>query len=395
MKIVYFLNEFPTLSQSFILNEVVGLENRGHNVTVIARNNPGESIQHDELADLEADIYYIDSPSYIDLREISSLKVLSRDFSAILRNNSSIKYKLAQAYYAKRLLDIIERENLEPELLFTHFATEFSYSVEAASSYIGIPWGIEVHAYDIFRQDNVNRARHLLQYPDRIITVSEYNKRYIEEELGIPQPTNVVPVSVHPEKFQPGKYKGVDNRILTVARLVEKKGIKYGIEAVEKLRKDYGDIEYHIVGKGPLRERLEEKVKEKGLQDDVKFLGHISDERLIREYDEASVFLLPCVIAENGDRDAMPMVLKEAMSMKTPCVSTDVSAIPELIQDGETGFIVDSRDADGLAEATTYLLGDSEKRESFGKDSRKRIEKHFSLEENVRELEAIFQKTVQ
>jgi glycosyltransferase involved in cell wall biosynthesis len=395
MKIVYFLNEFPTLSQSFILNEVVGLENRGHNVTVIARNNPGESIQHDELADLEADIYYIDSPSYIDLREISSLKVLSRDFSAILRNNSSIKYKLAQAYYAKRLLDIIERENLEPELLFTHFANEFSYSVEAASSYIGIPWSIEVHAYDIFRQDNVNRARHLLQYPDRIITVSEYNKRYIEEELGIPQPTNVVPVSVHPEKFQPGKYQGVDNRILTVARLVEKKGIKYGIEAVEKLRKDYGDIEYHIVGKGPLRERLEEKVKEKGLQDDVKFLGHISDERLIQEYDEASVFLLPCVIAENGDRDAMPMVLKEAMSMKTPCVSTDVSAVPELIENGETGLIVESRDADGLAKATTDLLEDSEKRESFGKNSRERIEKHFSLNKKIGNLEDIFQKTVQ
>jgi glycosyltransferase involved in cell wall biosynthesis len=395
MDIVYFLNSFPSVSESFVLNEIYGLERKGHNVAVFALNESGEEIEHEECAELDIPVYYAQWPEYRDMLSVVSPKILN---TAVISRNLDYdrpKVRGLQLYYAKNLIDFVDSLDFNPDLIHAHFAVNDRLAVDFASGYLGIPWTVEAHAVDIFKQSNKKPAEKLLQRPDRVITVSRYNEEYLEDELGVKKPIDMVPVCVRPDKFLPEKHEEVEGRILTVARLVEKKGIRYGIEAVEKLQEDHPDIEYHIVGKGDLREELGEMVEQKGLRENVNFLGHVSDKRLIQEYDEASVFLLPCVIAENGDRDAMPMVLKEAMSMKTPCVSTGVSAVPELIQDGETGFIVESRDADGLAEATTWLLEDSEKRESFGKNGRKRIEKHFSLEKNVRELEAIFQRTVQ
>jgi glycosyltransferase involved in cell wall biosynthesis len=160
---------------------------------------------------------------------------------------------------------------------------------------------------------------------------------------------------------------------------------------VNKLIKHGYNVEYHIVGTGEKKERLQQQVKEHGIEDHVEFLGHVSDERLQKELSEAAVFILPCIIAEDGDRDAMPVVLKEAMASETACVSTTVSAIPELITDGHDGLLVPEKEPDGLASAIQELLNNPEKRKALAAHGRETVYNNFDISESVDTLIEIFE----
>jgi glycosyltransferase involved in cell wall biosynthesis len=225
---------------------------------------------------------------------------------------------------------------------------------------------------------------------DHVIVPSEYNRDYLREEIGIENEITVVPATTQVKKFEPSA-PTVENRLLIVARLVEKKGYPYGIEAANTLIEQGYDVEYHIVGTGDRKDRLQQQVKEYGIEDHVKFLGHVSDERLKKELSEASVFVLPCVIAEDGDRDAMPVVLKEAMASETACVSTTVSAIPELITDGHDGLLVPEKEPDELASAIKELLDNPEKRKKIGENGRETVHNKFDISESVDTLTEVFE----
>ena len=150
------------------------------------------------------------------------------------------------------------------------------------------------------------------------------------------------------------------------------------------------NVEYHIIGTGDRKDRLQQQVKEYGIEEHVEFLGHVSDERLKKELSEASVFVLPCVIAEDGDRDAMPVVLKEAMASETACVSTTVSAIPELITDGHDGLLVPEKEPDKLASAIQELLDNPEKKENIAEYGRETVHTKFDISESVDTLTEVF-----
>jgi glycosyltransferase involved in cell wall biosynthesis len=146
------------------------------------------------------------------------------------------------------------------------------------------------------------------------------------------------------------------------------------------------DIEYRIVGKGPLKHDLEILADELGIRSNISFLGHVSDSQLRDEYRRAAVFVLPCVVAEDGDRDVIPVVLKEAMATETPCVSTDVAVIPELITDGKNGCIVPQRNEDELGESIFGLLERPDQRRRMGRSGRQTVQDRFGIQDAVDEL---------
>jgi glycosyltransferase involved in cell wall biosynthesis len=131
--------------------------------------------------------------------------------------------------------------------------------------------------------------------------------------------------------------------------------------------------------------------KEYDIEDHVEFLGNVSDEQLKKELSEASVFVLPCVIAEDGDRDAMPVVLKEAMASETACVSTTVSAIPELITDGYDGLLVPEKEPDELASAIQELLENPERTKNIAENGRETVHDKFDISESVDTLTEVFE----
>ena len=390
--VLYYVGSFPKLSESFILNEINELYNRGHNIAVFAQNDPEENITHKEYKDTDVLVYYADA-SYTNLPKLFSKKPVQM---ALRYAADGFFYHFSPKQVGHNLLlgkqcaEFIDLLDFDIDVVNAHFASSTRIGAMLAARHHGIPCTVTAHAFEIFRSPNVPQIKYICDSMDHVIVPSEYNQDYLREEIGIENEITVVPATTQVEKFEPSA-PTVENRLLTVARLVEKKGYPYGIEAVNTLIEQGHDVEYHIVGTGDRKDRLQQQVKEYSIGDHVEFLGHVSDERLKKELSEASVFVLPCVIAEDGDRDAMPVVLKEAMASETACISTTVSAIPELITNGHDGLLVSEKEPDELASAIQELLDNPEKRKNMAENGRETVHTKFDISESVDTLTEVFE----
>ncbi|WP_283403311.1 glycosyltransferase family 4 protein [Halorubrum sp. DM2] len=393
MRILYTVNEFPKLSESFVINELYELKQRGHDIVVFSFTRPDEEVTHEEISGMDISVYYAKQPSLTSLPELFSKSVLN---PKVLRHAAFFEGPLHHAYYlhfGKQIIEVINKEE-EIDLIHAHFAAPNRLACTYAAVYYEIPCTVTAHAYEIFSPPSLKRLQRVCSRFDHVIVPSEYNKRYLSEEIGVETDMTVVPATTSVDKFEPSD-GCVSGRLLTVARLVEKKGYEYAIDAVTELIDRGYDVEYHIVGTGEREETLRSRVREHGIEDYVKFLGHVSDERLETELHEAELFVLPCVIASDGDRDVAPVALKEAMATQTACVSTSISAIPELITDGHDGILVEPNDSEALVDALSSLLDDQNRRKEIAANGRKTVESKFDISQAVDELVSVFQSCIQ
>jgi len=390
--IVYYVGSFPKLSTSFILNEIHELYNRGHNIAVFAQNAPEENLTHKEYENIDVPTYYVDE-SYTDFQNLLSKKpaqmALSNATDGFFKHFSP-KQAGRNLLLGKQCAQFIESLDFNVDVVHAHFAHPGRIRAMLAARYHDIPCTVTAHAVDIFSSPNAPQIKYICDSMDHVIVPSEYNRNYLRKEIGVENNITVVPATTRVKKFE-ASASTVENRLLTVARLVEKKGYPYGIKAINSLIKQGYDIEYHIIGCGDKKVQLQQQVEECGIKDHVEFLGHVSDERLQKELSEAAAFILPCIIAEDGDRDAMPVVLKEAMASETACVSTTVSAIPELITDGHDGLLVPEKEPDKLASAIQQLLDNPEKREDIAVNGRETVHNKFDISESVDTLTELFE----
>jgi colanic acid/amylovoran biosynthesis glycosyltransferase len=191
--------------------------------------------------------------------------------------------------------------------------------------------------------------------------------------------------------FRPRKPKNdAQIQLLTIARLVEKKGVEYGIQAVAKVVKRFPNIEYKIVGDGPLKGQLEKLIDELRLGERVALLGWREQEEVVQLMREADILLAPSVTSENGDQEGIPVVLMEALAQGLPVVTTYHSGIPELIHDNKSGLLVRERDLDGLVEKIEYLLVHQEIWGELGKEGRRYIEKNHDVDKLSEDLVELY-----
>ena len=389
MNIIYYLGSFPKLSESFVLNEVYELEQNGHNVAVCALNNPDEDIIHEEFNELYIPINYIQKPSFADITELISTKVLD---PRILKNTlyrAPPKHHAANIFRGKKCIEFVDSLDWEPDHFHSHFATLPKFGAQYASDYYQVPFTLTTHAFDLYHEPVGAYTSKLLQRANRIVTISEYNKEHIREKFAPDAPIDIVRAGIRPEKFTPTK-KIELNRILTVSRFVEKKGLSYALEAVSIATEELPELEYHIIGSGNLKSDLVQKTEQLGIEENVVFLDNVSDERLVTELDKARCFLLPCVIAESGDRDGIPVALMEAMAMKTPPISTNISGLPELIDHEENGLLTEPKKPKATADALVSLLKTRSEWTAYAERAREKVVVDFSIETEAEKLETVF-----
>jgi colanic acid/amylovoran biosynthesis glycosyltransferase len=166
-------------------------------------------------------------------------------------------------------------------------------------------------------------------------------------------------------------------RLLTVARLVEKKGVEFSIRAVAQVLARHPDLRYDIVGAGPLREQLQGLIDELGVGAAIRLLGPKSPAEVRQLFADAHLFVLASVTAADGDKEGLPVALLEAQASGLPVVCTRHSGSPEAIVEGQSGFLVPERDAEALAERITYLIQRPEIWPALGRVGRRHIEAHF------------------
>jgi colanic acid/amylovoran biosynthesis glycosyltransferase len=183
---------------------------------------------------------------------------------------------------------------------------------------------------------------------------------------------------------------GEPTKVLTIARLIEKKGVAFAIDAVSRLLSKGEKIDYTIVGDGVLRENLQHLIECRGIERQVKLVGWKTHEEVKMLLEESHVLVAPSLTSEGGDQEGIPNAIKEAMASGLPVISTFHSGIPELVTDGVSGLLVPERDAASLAEALAYLMSHPEMCNTMGKAGRTHVEQEFDTKSLNKKLEELY-----
>ena len=183
--------------------------------------------------------------------------------------------------------------------------------------------------------------------------------------------------------------------IVMVGRLVEKKGFGYALQAIARQPAGGPNVRVTIAGDGPLRSQLEQTARDAGIADQVTFVGAVAHAEIKRLMSDADVVLAPSVVAKSGDRDSGIIVVKEAAASTVPSVGTYHGGIPEIIEDGKTGYLVDEHDVEALTDRLQRLLADESLRRRFGEAARAKMEREYDIAKRVAELETIYDEVVQ
>jgi len=274
----------------------------------------------------------------------------------------------------------------EYDIVHCHFGPFGNLAISLRN--IGVVKGKVVtafHGYDMSSYITANRNsvyNALFKLGDMFLPVSERWKDKLIS-LGCKRERIVVHrMGIDTAKFTFSPRGARENRmikLLTVARLIEKKGVHYGIQAVAKLVGRYPEIEYKIVGDGPLRNQLQHLIDQVGMEGNIELLGWKSHDDTLRFMKQADILLAPSTTSEDGDQEGIPVALMEALAVGLPVVSTSHSGICELIQDGRSGFLLPERDIDALTEKLEYLIRNRQIWSEIGKAGRDCVEKYYDI----------------
>jgi colanic acid/amylovoran biosynthesis glycosyltransferase len=393
-RIAYVLKRFPRVSETFVATELLELERQGEQLTVFAVSHPQEPVTHGFVGELRAPVVYLPHrPSHEPLRVgralVGSLRAGGRGWLRAAMRSLWPPRLLG----LRRLLQatVLSHEMRQSRIghAHAHFATAAARLVNLAWTMGGPTYSVTAHAKDIYHHDvRVDHLRDKLASARFVATVSSANRDHLESVIGLNGKLRVIHNSADLRRLGPSRHGGGERgTVLTVARLIEKKGIADLVDGCAILRRSH-PVRLDVVGDGPLRPELEERARQRGVE--ARFRGLLAQERVLHLHRRAAVFCLPCVVAGDGDRDGLPTSVLEAMALGVPVVTTAVNGLNELVLHERTGLVVPEGDPRAIAAAIERLLGDPELVARLTREGRRRLERRFSLERSVAELRSLF-----
>ena len=407
MKIAFIVGEFPVLSETFILNQITGLLDRGHEVDIYAYVPKNDSKIHPDVNKyklIERTYYAFWMPINRYKRALDSLVLLLTNFHkaprVMLRVLNIFKYR--QQYGSLMLIhEVIPflRKRSPYDIIHCHFGGNGIKG--ALFREMGAIKGkliVTFHGLDItvaIQGDRKQIYDQLFNTGDLFLPISERWKRRLVD-LGCDK----TKIMVHRMGIDCGKFSFIprklhaDRRVqlVTISRLVEKKGVEYGIRAVALLAKTNRNIKYNVIGDGPLRKDLQELIQHLDVGDIVSLLGWKQQQEIVDILNDADIFVAPSVTSKDGDQEGIPVAVMEAMAVGLPIISTQHSAIPELVENGVSGFLVPERDVNALAEKLGYLIEHPEVWTEMGRAGRAHVEAQYDINKLNDQLVEIYQK---
>ena len=397
--IIYITSTFPSTSQTFVLKELVQLEALGFNLKVCSLYKGTKEIMHKDFPLFRGEIIYLP-----DVKESNKnvLKILMDNFRLFLNKPINYVRTLIKALATKQrkvILDFLRAGSLVkmlPAIEHAHIHAQFAHNPTSVAYFVKLltnnTFSFTSHAVDIFVKPKLLKEK--LQECEFSVTISEYNVKYLEMIYGKELSSKISVVRCGIEEKEIGKKvheksklnKNNEITILSIGRMVQKKGFNILIEAVSELNKKGYGVNCRIIGDGPLRNDLENLVRNNNIADKVTFLGSQPSDFVKTEFIQADLFVLPCIKAENGDMDGIPVVLMEAMAYHVPVVTTNLSGIPELVKDNETGLLAETNDVNSLVRVLEYYITNSGLRNRLTKNAIEHLRKEFVLEDNVSRL---------
>jgi colanic acid/amylovoran biosynthesis glycosyltransferase len=393
-RVGYVLKRFPRISETFVANELIELERLGEELTVFAVSRPDEPFTHRFVSELRAEVVYLPHrPLREPLRVARAVRrVAGAEPRAWLR---AARYSLwpprlkglRKLLQATVLRDEMRRAGIDHA--HAHFATAAAWLASLAWRMGGPSYSVTVHAKDIYhRKIRLAHLRAKLAPARFVATVSNANRAYLDSVLRLNGKVHVVPNSVDLRRLGPSSWDAQPGLVISVARLIEKKGLGDLVEACGLLGGRVAGLRLELIGDGPLRRELEARAARLGV--DARFRGTLRQEEVLESIGRAAVFCLPCVVAGDGDRDGLPTSVLEAMALGVPVVTTPVNGLAEAVLHESTGLVVPEHDPPALAAAIERLLSDRELAARLSVQGRRHVESHFSLERSAALLRSLF-----
>ena len=403
-RVGYVLKRYPRYSETFVVNEILAHEAAGLKIEIFALRPPSDTHFQNTIAQVRAPVNYIRRP--LQGRVSESLNTLCPNaasfFWAELQEASKVLpdfWTVLAIAQGERSSNVYQAVWLAREVrlkgithLHAHFGSVATSVTRLAAHFAGVSYTFTAHAKDIFHQsvepEDMSRK---LRDAAAVVTVSDYNLAYLQQTYGaaaaqIRRIYNGLDLGRLP-------YQSPRDRppqIISVGRLVEKKGVSILVDACAILKGWGCEFICQIIGAGELEASLRQQIQTLNLQSRVAVIGPRPQVEVFEQVQQAAVFAGPYIIGADGNRDGLPTVLLETMALGTPCVSTDVTGIPEVVRDGETGLLVRQHDPLALATALKRLLTDPDLRVRLATQARQLIESEFDIHRNADAVRSLF-----
>lgn len=386
------LKGYPRLSETFIAQELLALEQRGFSLVLFSLRRPTDRATHLMHADITAPVTYLPEYLHHGLRRVfrawrhartlpgyrDAFAAWMKDFRRDPTRSRARRFGQALVLASELPADVVH--------LHAHFLHTPASVTRYAAMLRGIAWSCSAHAKDIWTISDWEK-REKLATCSWTATCTAGNAQHLRALAGATAQIDLVYHGIDTNRFpapsaarreSDGIESGSPVTILSVGRAVDKKGYDDLLHALALLSLQQ-HWRFEHIGGGPLSPSLERIARKLGLHERIRWRGPQAHAAVLDAYRSADIFVLPCRISSDGDRDGLPNVLLEAQSQRVACLSTRVSGIPELIVDGVTGLLVEPRSPAALAAALARLIGDPSLRRTLANAGFERATKHFSL----------------
>lgn len=396
--VAFVLKGYPRLSETFIAQEIAALESRGLDILIVSLRHPTDRKRHALHDQIRAQILYL--PEYLYQEPLRVLRGwwFARRLPGYRRALQVWWQDLKRDRSSNRIRRFGQAMVLATELparyrhLHAHFIHTPGSVARYAAQILQCPWTASAHARDIWITPDWEKREKLADC-QWVVTCTAHNRTHLSA-LSDSERVSLVYHGIDFSRFpeppvwrarRDGRDAQDPVRLLSVGRAVDKKGYDILLQALARLPTD---LHWHFthIGGGPLLDRLKAQATTLGIANRIAWQGSATQEVVIEAYRTADAFALASRRDQDGDMDGLPNVLMEAQSQALPCVATTISAIPELIVDGETGLLVPSEDVGELAVALNHVILDPALRERLGKAAAARVRQAFEMTSGIAEL---------
>jgi glycosyltransferase involved in cell wall biosynthesis len=404
LRIAYLLNQFPSVTETFILREMAQLERRGVHLLpcALVRPDAGAPIHPEAEPFLPRTVYRPSPGSPQALRDWLAT-CLRWPKGGVSGTVLALAHSLRRPGYAREMSSALAAachfaqafRGQGIQHIHAHFGSRPATVGLILAEITGLSFSLSLHARDVFTKESILLRQKLLE--------SEFATactQYALDRLLATQPAAVhgrlhlvrhgIDITRLTHEHRPAR----EPIIAIVGRLVEKKGHRVLLRAAQMLRHRRGNLMVAIAGDGLLRPELESMAESLGIAALVNFCGTLSESQVQELLAAARVLVVPSVVAGDGDRDGLPNVVLEAAAVGTPIVASEISALPEFVVHGETGLLVPPDEPRRLADAIAAVLDDPAAAEARAREARRRVTAQYDVSRNVEALEALFRETI-
>ncbi len=388
-RVGYVVKRYPRFSETFVVNEVLAHEAAGLNVEIFSLRPCTDTHFQDRICRVKAPWKQLDQTVPKPVYFLDMLRIKAKTFPAVWEASQDPFVDAVSLCQAIELATRVQQNGITH--LHAHFATSSATVAMWAAKFAGITYSVTAHAKDIFHEQvNADELQQKLDAADAVITVSHFNYSYLSETYGVASKLHCVYNGMDLDELPFTNNVQSTRRLLGVGRFVKKKGFDDLIRACGLLRDRGIDFECDIVGGGDEEQALRDLIDEMSLHEQVRLVGLLPQVEVKQLVREAALFVAPCVISEDGDRDGLPTVLLESMAQGTACVATDVTGIPEIIEDQKTGLLAPQNNPAKLADVIAAVLDNPSLRQACANQARQLIETQFDSRETSAQIRRIF-----